>query len=363
MSLLRNLVKEFMFYLKYRPRTISEIDNEKIKNELVNILSSERLPHAFLFIGQKGTGKTSSARIFAKAINCLQNKFNRQGDSVEPCNKCPNCLSISAATNADVVEIDAASNRGIEEVKTLIRESSYLPMIGKYRVFIIDEAHMITKDAFNALLKTLEEPSASVVFILATTNLEKVPNTIVSRCMLLNFGKANRADLLRMIKRIVKEEQIKIDPQLLTLLPYYSEHSFRDAAKLLEELIIHKKLAFEEGKKYLGLVLKNNLLEVIGKGNLKNALLWLEEFIQNGGNIKNLITQLLDDLHRILLSKSGVVIENDSGLTTLSEYFSIKQIIQLMKLINEAHENLRNSPLELIPLEVAIVEFYNQRHD
>ena len=160
-----------MFYLKYRPQTIGEIDNTRVKELLRKILESDTLPHAFLFVGQKGTGKTSAARIFAKAINCLNNKFAKKTKSTEPCNECKNCRSIKNSSFTDVLELDAASNRGIEEIKNLIRETAFFPMAGRYRVFIIDEAHMITRDGFNALLKTLEEPPDSAVFILATTNL------------------------------------------------------------------------------------------------------------------------------------------------------------------------------------------------
>jgi DNA polymerase-3 subunit gamma/tau len=182
-----------MFYLKYRPKKISELDNSNVKNQLMKILSSSDFPHAYLFVGQKGTGKTSSARIFAKAINCLNNDFAKNTkvkNNFEPCNICENCLAIDNGSFNDVIELDAASNRGVEEIKNLIKETSFSPMSGNYRVFIIDEAHMITNEGFNALLKTLEEPPSTAIFILATTNLEKVPKTIVSRCLKVNFGKA-----------------------------------------------------------------------------------------------------------------------------------------------------------------------------
>jgi DNA polymerase III, tau subunit (EC 2.7.7.7) len=162
-----------MLYLKYRPKTIEELDNTEVKNKLKNILEKDELPHAFLFIGKKGTGKTSTARILAKAANCLNNKFAKKNNSFEPCNQCENCLSIDKSSFSDVFEIDAASNRGIEEAKNIIYQTTFLPMAGRFRVFIIDEAHMITNEGFNALLKTLEEPPKTAIFILATTNPEK----------------------------------------------------------------------------------------------------------------------------------------------------------------------------------------------
>ena len=150
-----------MFYLKYRPKTISSLDNSQIKDIVGNVLKSKEIPHAFLFVGQKGTGKTSTARIVAKAVNCLKNKFSSSAKSlsVEPCNACTNCQSVESSSSPDVIELDAASNRGIDDVRNLIKESNFLPMSNRFRVFIIDEAHMITPDAFNALLKTLEENS------------------------------------------------------------------------------------------------------------------------------------------------------------------------------------------------------------
>ncbi len=172
-----------MFYLKYRPRLLEEVDNVKARETITNILFSNDLPHALLFVGQKGTGKTSTARIFAKTVNCLDRRsLGKDGPTkLNPCNKCSNCLSIDKSSSPDVFELDAVSNRGINEIKNLIKESAFLPMTGKRRIFIIDEAHMITNDGFNALLKRLEGPPDTVIFILATTNHEKIPVTIKTR--------------------------------------------------------------------------------------------------------------------------------------------------------------------------------------
>ncbi len=346
-----------MFYLKYRPHTIVELDNTNVKDELTKLLQSARLPHAFLFIGQKGTGKTSTARILAKAVNCKQNRFAGKSDSIEPCNKCASCTAIDNDASVDVVEMDAASNRGIEEIKSLIRESAFLPMDNKYRVFIIDEAHMITHDAFNALLKTLEEPPQSVIFILATTNLEKIPKTIRSRCFAINFGRAKRSDLLHMLKRICEAEKIKTDENLLKLIAKHSDHSFRDATKMLEELSIQHKLSLEEGKQFLGILAKDNLLEIIAKYDIKKSLQWIEEFAQAGGDFKHLSEQLLDELHKLLLKKNKLEVEDQE----VDADFSLKEISMLIRLINEAYNNLKISPIESLPLEIAVVDFYNKR--
>lgn len=338
-----------MFYLKYRPRTIGEIDNVEAAETIAKILESEKIPHALLFIGQKGTGKTSTARIFAKAINCL----NKKG--IEPCNKCANCRSIDSSSSVDVIEMDAASNRGIDEIRSLIKETSFVPMTNKYRVFIIDEAHMITPDAFNALLKTLEEPPESVIFILATTAREKIPKTIASRCFTINFGKAKAKDVVKMLQRICKSEKISVDDNVLTLVVAHSDNSFRDAAKILEEIIIQKKLNIEEAEKFLGLVGKQNLLSVLESSDIKQALTWIEEFEQGGGNVKNLIEQILSNLRVLLLAKHGVINEQE-----IKSSFSTLQIMTLMKLFTIAYDNLKKTPIESIALELAVADFYNK---
>src|SRR3989338_208386 len=366
-----------MFYLKYRPKTVQDIDNSRVRDVVFNVLKSESLPHAFLLIGQKGTGKTSTARIFAKSVNCLKNKFSNLSDlektdtvnperhkktgsvekvnksSMEPCNLCENCLAIDHSSSGDVVELDAASNRGIENIRNLIRDSNFLPMSNRYRVFIIDEAHMITNDAFNALLKTLEEPPSSVIFILATTNQEKIPETISSRCFIINFGRAKRIDIFSMLKKISLREKIQVDEKLLNLIARYSDSSFRDAAKILEELVTQNKLTYEQGRQFLG-VIRDDLLEGLVHHDLKASLEWVEEFSKSGGNVNNLIEFLLEELHTALLLKNGVKIEEGSDLNLKTE-----QIVKLMKLLTEAYNNLKISPIESLPLEIAIVEFYS----
>jgi DNA polymerase III subunit gamma/tau len=344
-----------MFYLKYRSKTISELDNTPVRENIANILKSKQLPHAFLFIGHKGMGKTSTARIFAKAVNCLNNAYAGKGESIEPCNECKNCLSIDTSSNPDVVELDAASNRGIEETRKLIKEAAFAPMSGRYRVFIIDEAHMITPDAFNALLKTLEEPPATVIFILATTNEEKVPRTIVSRCFRIPFGRATKADIKHMLQRVAKGEGLQIPEDIAELIANYSENSFRDATKLLEELVIQNKLNVGDAQEYLGIRAKDNLLVIMKEKSLKEALTWIEDFSQNGGSVKHLLEDLLEKLRIQLLVKNAVITdEKDIGL-------SVGEIAMLMKQFQEAYGSLRITPIEAIPLEIAVTEFYNHK--
>lgn len=344
-----------MYYLTHRPRTITELDNTQVREKMNKILSAKHIPHAMLLVGPKGMGKTSTARIVAKALNCLENAFSGKGKSFEPCNKCNNCITIDTGSSPDVVEQDAASNRGIDEVRKIIKESAFAPMTGKYRIYIIDEAHMITQDAFNALLKTLEEPPKTVIFILATTNEEKLPTTIISRCVRIPFGHAEQHDIEHMIDRIAEKENVTLSDEMKTLITTYSDNSFRDASKLFEELVTQDKLTIEDAEGYLGIRAKQNLLAIMQSGDLKEALTWIEEFVENGGNIKRVMEDMLQALKRQLLLKSNVI----SDQTDLG--YSLADITLLMKLLHEAYMNLKLSPIESLPLEIAVVEFYNLR--
>jgi DNA polymerase-3 subunit gamma/tau len=345
-----------MFYLKYRPKTIEDLDNSHVKETILNILKSKNLPHAFLLTGSKGTGKTSTARIMAKAVNCLNNAFAGKGDSIEPCNECANCKSIESSSSPDVVEMDAASNRGIDEVRSLIHDAAFAPISSRYRVFIIDEAHMITNDAFNALLKTLEEPPSSVIFILATTNEEKVPKTIISRCTRILFGRAQKADILNRLQKIVKNENQKIEPEVLEFIAKHSEASFRDATKILEELITQNRVTLEAAEQYIGLFSNQSFLEIISSKPLADSIKWINTFVENGGSVKHLLEESLEKLRSAMLAKNGIPVEEEDSLE-----LSISEIVQLMKGLNEAYGMLKISPVESIPLEIAVVEFYNGR--
>jgi DNA polymerase-3 subunit gamma/tau len=343
-----------MFYLTYRPKTVSELDTATVRDTLTNLLKSPKLPHALLFVGQKGMGKTSTARIFAKAVNCLNNSFAGKGDSTEPCNTCDNCKSIDAGHSPDVAEMDAASNRGIDEVRNLIKDASFSPMVCRYRVFIIDEAHMITTDAFNALLKTLEEPPANVIFILATTNEEKVPKTIASRTFRVNFGKAHLIDIENMLKRVLKSEKKDLPDEMLHFMATSADHSFRDATKMLEETLIQGLDSLEKLEAHFGMRSHNSFLKVLEEKDVKKALQWIHQFHEAGGNGKLLIEDILKTLQEVLMEKSGVKTD-----VPIESNLKIKEIAQLMKLFTEAYSLLRVSPIDTIPLEIAVVEFYN----
>lgn len=342
-----------MFYLKYRPQTIEEIDNQQVRERLKKILSAKKISHAYLFAGPKGTGKTSTARILAKIVNCQNNFFASQSKSTEPCNQCDNCRLITKDSSIDVVEIDAASNRGIDEIRSLIEQVKFAPVHCRFKVYIIDEVHMLTKESFNAFLKTLEEPPDNVIFILATTEAQKLPKTVLSRCIKFDFAKAKHEEILRMLKRISKAEKISAVDKVLNFIARHCDHSFRDAAKIFEEAVILKTLDLDGLKKILGLGISNyDLLKSLEKKDLKKALLFVESFSNQGGDFKTLIESSLDSLHLLLLKKNRLDVKLEEDYN-----FSLKETARLIKLFQEAYNSLKYSPIEALPLELAVVEF------
>lgn len=346
-----------MFYLKYRPQTLEEIDNKKIRDRLQAILHSKRVPHALLFTGSKGTGKTSSARIVAKILNCSKNAYAEKSESFEPCNECENCLSIAASSSVDVLEIDAASNRKIDEMKDLIGRVKFSPIYSRFKIYIIDEVHMLTKESFNALLKTLEEPPSSTIFVLATTEIEKLPKTIISRCLTFNFAKAHSSEIVRMLTRISRLEKIDVDDDTLRFIANYADNSFRDAAMLLEEAVIQKNLTVDGIKALLGLKSSDDqILHAIEAGDAKKTLKLIDDYEKNGGSFKTLIEFALGELRLVLLGKSGVKIDRE-----VNYKFTAREIATLIKLFQEAYNGLKYSPIESLPLEIAIVEYFAQK--
>ncbi len=346
------------FYLKYRPQSISDIDNAKIREFLPSLFSKSEIPHAFLFTGPRGIGKTSTARIIAKLINCTgrQSGKNRpfdsaQGKSIEPCNKCDVCLAITGGGHLDILEMDAASNRGIDEIRTLREGIGLMPTELKYKVYIIDEVHMLTTEAFNALLKTLEEPPKHAVFILCTTERHKVPETIQSRCMVISFAQASEVELERSIDRVVKGEKLHIDAAARRLIAASSGGSFREAAKLLEQLALENTTISEVAVKNilsLGLIDEEQLFSFIMKGDSRSATLIVEEGVNKGADPSVLIKALLSRLHRELMSH--VVGTGTKGV-------GFDSISRAVRIFVRASADMRFSSLPQLPLEIAIVEY------
>lgn len=348
-----------MYYLKYRPQQFSEIDNDKRREALQKIFQQAQVPHAFLLVGPKGTGKTSTARLIAKLLNCeKQPESLQKPKNLEPCNHCDSCLAIEKNGFLDVIELDAASTRGIDDIRALRETVNYAPAVGRYKVYIIDEVHMLTKEAFNALLKTLEEPPVNVVFILATTEPQKLPETITSRCLTITFKKATDSEIKHSLLRIVKGEKLTVAEAVLLLISRHSQGSFRDAAKLLELAVATTDLSL----KSVQLLLQNQvtlqpmtLLELILKQKSDAALAYLKEYDQQGLDCLWLIERLLALLQVALLQKRGLATEQDWD--SILETVKLADLSRLMKLLLEAYGLTKQSPIAALPLMIAVVDF------
>ncbi len=354
-----------VFYRKYRPNTLEELDSKDVRDKLISILSRPSSFHALLFTGPKGLGKTSAARIVAKAVNCEEINDYSKGKKLkgvwEPCNKCHQCISITNGTNIDVLEIDGASNRGIDEIRDLREKIKLSPALALKKVYIIDEVHMLTTEAFNALLKTLEEPPSHVIFILCTTEPHKVPQTIASRCFHIAFKKATFEELVRSFLRISKREKISIDKEALFKISEFSDGSFRDGVKILEDIAAeagNKKITKEMIEKIYRVTNIDYQIEmmikfIVGK-HTKEAISLVGKLTEGGVDIKYFMERLMFKFHELLLIKIGVSQEkSDVDL-------GIEDIKMLMDLLTKSHSKLKYSVLPQLPLEIAILEWSMQ---
>ena len=324
------------FYLKYRPQTISELDLKSVRDCLTEILGHKTFPHAWLFAGPKGTGKTSSARIIAKAVNCEVKK-----DSPEPCNHCDNCRAITRGTAMDVLEIDAASHRGIDDIRELKDKINLVPTNLKYKVYIIDEVHMLTKEAFNALLKTVEEPPEHAIFILCTTEPEKLPETVISRCLVIKFAKALPDELIRSLKRVIEAEKLTVKDEALPLIASAADGSFRDAVKTLEHPSPELKI-----------INLDDWLAWLYQRRAKAALDFLQSAWNEGRRPKSILLTAIERLRQILLLRLGVGEAED--IAVLADPVIIKDLAR--RLIAAAGE-IKDSPIEVLPLELAVADW------
>ncbi len=365
------------FYLKYRPQALEEIVGQRgIKEILSQAFSKNKLSHAYLFCGLKGTGKTSTARILAKMVNCqlsvLANSENRQqktDNRTIPCNKCDSCISITSGTSLDLIEIDAASNRGIDDIRDLKEKIKLVPTSSNKKVYIIDEAHMLTAEAFNALLKTLEEPPDHALFILATTEPQKIPQTIMSRVQKLEFKQASTKDLFELLESIVKKEKIKIDPDAIRLIAKKGEGSFRDAVKLLEQLVSlgQETISTLDVQRQLssgGFEDIIQLLNSIAQKDAKKGLETIGRQLEKGISTREYLLSVLDVLRAILLIKHQAleVVKEDLGsakfteAVELADKFSSGDLISSIGFFQQALEKLKISSHPTLPLEIAVVE-------
>lgn len=287
-------------YRTYRPMTFDEVAGQKhIVQTLKNALRENKIAHAYLFCGPRGTGKTTMARIFAKALNC-ETEFGN------PCNHCENCVAITEGRHPDVIEIDAASNRGIDDIRDLVSKVKYSPILGRYKVYIIDEVHMMTNEAFNALLKTLEEPPENVVFILATTEPYKLMPTILSRCQRYDFTKVSDGDIYNRLFDILQNENIQIEEDALSMLVSLADGGVRDALSMLDQAIAYcgNNITLKAIQDLYGLSSKQEKIDLLMYANNKDFLKLsnaIKQLVENGVDIKRLTNELLEVLKDLLI--------------------------------------------------------------
>lgn len=359
-------------YRKYRPKELSSlVGHETNVVILKNAASAGKLGQSYLFYGPRGTGKTTTARLVAKLLNCEKRKesaeFRAKG---EPCNECPSCKEIDSLSSLDVIEIDAASNRGIDEIRNLKESVRQAPTKSAYKVYIIDEAHMLTGPAFNALLKTLEEPPAHAVFILATTEFEKLPPTITSRTQRFLFKKLSKTEILAKLSRIVKAEKLDIAMDALELLAAASEGSLRDAESLLDQISnIAKKIDLALAEEVLGRAAfqkVEELAELALEAKSKEAVKKINEFKAEGLNLVQLTKDLVHYLEKTLtlslnpdLEKSfaeELTKEEMERMKKLAKLAQPQSILPLLRALIRAYSEMRYSPFASVPLEIALME-------
>ncbi len=337
-------------YLKYRPQKISDLDLDSVREVLEKMVKGGKIPQALLFAGPRGTGKTSAARILAKVLNCEENSEKIK----EPCNKCSQCTSIASGSNIDVIEIDAASHRGIDEVRALIESAKLAPARARNKVYIIDEAHMLTLEASNALLKTLEEPPANVYFILATTEPEKLIPTIRSRTTIVNFKKASKKEIVLSLDKKAKAEGKRLDKKILGLIAVRSDGSFRDAVKILEEIINEGvELNLEKVTEYLDKSVffdESLFIKKLVERDSSFVLDSIEKLSETGVSAETLVDKLLFFIREELLTSAGIK-SGKSG-------FDRETLMSLAEGLLGVKRDLKNiSGFEFLPLEIFVMKF------
>jgi len=352
-----------VFALKWRPNNFDEIVGQAhITGTLKSAIEKSRLANAYLFSGPRGVGKTSTARILAKALNC------KDGPTAKPCGKCSPCLEISQSRSLDVIEIDGASNTGVEDVRSLRENVKFAPVLGNFKIYIIDEVHMLSVSAFNALLKTLEEPPEFVKFIFATTHPDKIPSTVLSRCQRLDFRRISVMEIIAQLEKISRAEAISVDKEVLFAIAKTSDGALRDAESILDQLVSFSKgkISLKDVISVLGLVEQEALFEItdtIIRKDPRRALSLLNRIIDDGKDIKVFLNNLIEHFRNLMIAR---VTSGDAKLIDLpqeicerllkqAQSLSLEEIFNAFNVLVNANEASKRLDSMRIPLEVSIV--------
>ncbi len=351
---------------KYRPQTFSEVVNqEHIKQTLRNAIGQKRLAHGYIFSGQRGTGKTTMARLLAKSLNCS----GRAADSVEPCGKCSSCTEVASGTAVDVIEIDAASNRGIDDIRGLRENARYAPARDPYKFFIVDEAHQLTKEAWNALLKTLEEPPPHVIFVLCTTEAHSIPQTIVSRCQTFAFHNLGFEETVRQLEHICKSEGIEATEEALAVITQAGEGSLRDSLSTLDQAIAccGAQLDGQALRQLLGVVTTQALDEVaeaIVAQSPERMLSLVDSLVREGQNLRNFAAQLARHFRNLLVVKtapnSPQLVEASRAererISAVAAGFSEEDLTRYLQIVLKLYQELQYSPQPRFHTELGLMK-------
>lgn len=354
-------------YRKYRPQKFSDlVGQETVVKTLSNAINFDKVAHAYLFTGSRGTGKTSTARILAKSLNCVE------GPTVNPCGKCPSCIDIANSNSIDVIEIDAASNRNVEDARNLIDKVHFMPVAGKYKVYIIDEVHMLTPAAFNTLLKTLEEPPKNLVFILATTESHKVLTTIISRCQRFDFKRVNQDLISQRLKEIAKKENIKINDKAVSVIARRCHGGMRDALGLLDQISVLSSVTEEISESDIISLLGSMPEDILFKiadclaNQDTGTLISLIDEISNKNEPVQIIRELINYFRNLLFIRTADDLDNVKEIIDLSENiiasakeqtskFETNEMVQIIEKLSECERTLKISSQQLLWLEVGLI--------